>query len=75
MPCSGLGVMSHKCDLKYNITYQAIEDIIKLQREILVASYPLIKKGGYLTVSTCTINKSENEEQILSAASVLRPKA
>ena len=64
MPCSGLGVMSHKCDLKYNITYQAIEDIIKLQREILVASYPLIKKGGYLTVSTCTINKSENEEQI-----------
>lgn len=64
IPCSGLGVMSHKCDLKYNITYQAIEDIIKLQREILVASYPLIKKGGYLTVSTCTINKSENEEQI-----------
>ena len=64
MPCSGLGVMSHKCDLKYNITYQSIEEIIKLQREILVASYPLIKKGGYLTVSTCTINKSENEEQI-----------
>ena len=64
MPCSGLGVMSHKCYLKYNITYQAIEEIIKLQREILVASYPLIKKGVYLTVSTCTINKSENEEQI-----------
>lgn len=64
VPCSGLGVMSHKTDLKYNITYQAIQDIIKLQREILVASYPLIKKGGYLTVSTCTINKSENEQQI-----------
>ena len=64
MPCSGLGVMGHKCDLKYNITHEAIEEIIKLQREILVSSYPLIKKGGYLTVSTCTINKSENEEQI-----------
>ena len=64
MPCSGLGVMSHKCDLKYNITHEAIEEIIKLQREILLSSYPLIKKGGYLTVSTCTINKSENEEQI-----------
>lgn len=64
VPCSGLGVMSHKCDLKYNISLQAIEEIIKLQREILDASYPLIKKGGYLTVSTCTINKSENEEQI-----------
>lgn len=64
MPCSGLGVMSHKCDLKYNVTLSSIEEIIKLQKEILDASYPLIKKGGYLTVSTCTINKSENEEQI-----------
>lgn len=64
MPCSGLGVMNHKCDLKYNITLSSIEKIIKIQKEILDASYPLIKKGGYLTVSTCTINKSENEEQI-----------
>ena len=56
--------MSHKCDLKYNITYDSIQEIIKLQRQILDASYPLIKKGGYLTVSTCTINKSDNEEQI-----------
>ena len=64
VPCSGLGVMSHKSDLKYNITYDAIQEIIKLQREILLSSYPLIKKGGYLVVSTCTINKSENEQQI-----------
>lgn len=64
MPCSGLGVMSHKCDLKYNITHQAIDEIISLQKEILKSSYPLLKKGGYLVVSTCTINKSENEEQI-----------
>jgi 16S rRNA (cytosine967-C5)-methyltransferase len=64
MPCSGLGVMSHKCDLKYNITHEAIDEIISLQKEILKASYPLLKKGGYLVVSTCTINKSENEEQI-----------
>lgn len=64
MPCSGLGVMSHKNDLKYNITLKAINEIIALQAEILESSYPLIKKGGYLTVSTCTINRSENEEQI-----------
>lgn len=64
MPCSGLGVMSHKCDLKYNITYDSIKEIIALQKEILEASYPLIKQNGYLIVSTCTINKSENEEQI-----------
>lgn len=64
VPCSGLGVISHKSDLKYNISLQAINDIIVLQRQILEASYPLVKKGGYLVVSTCTINKSENEEQI-----------
>lgn len=64
MPCSGLGVMGHKVDLKYNITYESIEEIIKLQSEILEASYDLVKKNGYLVVSTCTINKSENEEQI-----------
>lgn len=64
IPCSGLGVISHKSDLKYNISLQAINDIIVLQRQILEASYPLVKKGGYLVVSTCTINKSENEEQI-----------
>ena len=64
VPCSGLGVISHKSDLKYNISLQAINDIIDLQRQILDASYPLVKKGGYLVVSTCTINKSENEEQI-----------
>lgn len=64
VPCSGLGVISHKSDLKYNISLQAINDIIVLQRQILDASYPLVKKGGYLVVSTCTINKLENEEQI-----------
>lgn len=64
MPCSGLGVLSHKSDLKYNITYDSITEIIALQKEILDASYPLIKDNGYLIVSTCTINKSENEEQI-----------
>lgn len=64
VPCSGLGVLSHKSDLKYNITYDSITEIIALQKEILDASYPLIKDNGYLIVSTCTINKSENEEQI-----------
>lgn len=64
VPCSGLGVLSHKSDLKYNITYDSITEIIALQKEILDASYPLIKDNGCLIVSTCTINKSENEEQI-----------
>lgn len=64
MPCSGLGVMGHKVDLKYNISYESIDEIINLQSELLESSYDLVKKNAYLVVSTCTINKSENEEQV-----------
>ena len=64
LPCSGLGVLGHKVDLKYNITLDSINEIITLQQEILEASYNLVKKGGYYIMSTCTINNSENEEQI-----------
>lgn len=64
MPCSGLGVMGHKVDLKYNLTYSAIEEIITLQKELIEASYSLLKKGAYIVISTCTINKLENEENI-----------
>ena len=64
MPCSGLGVMGHKVDLKYNLTYSAIEEIIALQKELIDASYSLLKKGGEIVISTCTINKLENEENI-----------
>lgn len=64
LPCSGLGVLGHKVDLKYHITLEAINEIITLQQEILEASYNLVKKGGYYIMSTCTINSNENEDQI-----------
>ena len=64
VPCSGLGVLSHKVDLKYQITLKAIEEVEYLQEEILEKSYQLLKRGGYLIYSTCTINKDENEKQI-----------
>lgn len=65
-PCSGLGVISHKVDLKYHIAESSIKDIIILQKEILEATFSLVKRGGYLLYSTCTINKNENERQIRS---------
>ncbi len=64
VPCSGLGVLSHKVDLKYQITLKAIEEVEYLQEEILEKSYQLLKHDGYLIYSTCTINKDENEKQI-----------
>ena len=64
MPCSGLGVISHKVDLKYNISLDKINEVIELQKQIIESSYDVVKKGGVILLSTCTINKSENEEQV-----------
>ncbi|MDD4000203.1 MAG: 16S rRNA (cytosine(967)-C(5))-methyltransferase RsmB [Bacilli bacterium] len=64
VPCSGLGVVSHKADLKYRLDEKTIEDLIKLQSEILEASWSLVKPGGYYLYSTCTLNKDENERQM-----------
>lgn len=64
VPCSGLGVISHKVDLKYKVDINNINDIIVLQKEILNSTKSLLKKGGYYVYSTCTINKDENERQI-----------
>ena len=66
VPCSGFGVMGHKVDLKYQISLDSIAEIIVLQKDILESTWPLVKKGGFYTYSTCTINKEENEEQIAS---------
>ena len=64
VPCSGLGVISHKVDLKYHINMDSINEIVALQEEILENTYNLVKVGGYYTYSTCTINKDENEYMI-----------
>ncbi|MGD9605203.1 MAG: 16S rRNA (cytosine(967)-C(5))-methyltransferase RsmB [Bacilli bacterium] len=64
VPCSGLGVLSHKVDIKYHLTLDSIHEIKDLQAKILESTWKLVKKGGFFTYSTCTINKEENEEQI-----------
>lgn len=66
VPCSGLGVIGHKVDLKYHITLKSIEEIKMIQKEILNSTCNLVKKGGYYTYSTCTINSEENALQIKS---------
>lgn len=62
LPCSGLGVLGRKTDLKYKLTPKAQESLVKLQREILSAVNPYVKPGGKLLYSTCTIDRRENEE-------------
>lgn len=62
VPCSGLGVMSRKRDVKYRATPESLSEIVKLQRQIVAHSWQYVKPGGILLYSTCTIHRAENEE-------------
>ncbi|MBQ5756696.1 MAG: hypothetical protein IIV88_05500, partial [Erysipelotrichaceae bacterium] len=63
-PCSGLGVLKRKPDLRYNIQPEDLDDLQKTQAEILEALYGMLKEEGVLVYSTCTLNKKENEKQV-----------
>lgn len=62
LPCSGLGVVSGKNDIKYHIRRQQLLELTNLQRNILSNAAEYVKPGGILIYSTCTINPQENEE-------------
>ena len=62
LPCSGLGVMGRKRDIKYNVSLDKIRELAILQKEILENAVRYVKKGGRLIYSTCTMTKAENEE-------------
>jgi len=64
VPCSGLGVMSRKSDIKYNISNEAMQEICSLQKQILLNVSKYVKPGGVLVYSTCTIHKAENEKMV-----------
>jgi 16S rRNA (cytosine967-C5)-methyltransferase len=62
LPCSGLGIIGKKSDIKYNITKESQKELVKLQRDILANAWQYVKVGGTLIYSTCTLNKEENME-------------
>lgn len=62
-PCSGLGVMKRKPEIKYHDS-SAMDTIIPLQAKLLDNAYYLLKNNGRMVYSTCTINKKENEQMI-----------
>ncbi|WP_270171988.1 16S rRNA (cytosine(967)-C(5))-methyltransferase RsmB [Paenibacillus sp. SYP-B4298] len=63
-PCSGLGVIRRKPELKWNKTPEDIEGVAQVQRRLLDACSALVKPGGTLVYSTCTVERRENEEQV-----------
>lgn len=66
VPCSGLGVIKKKPDIKNRLKREDIDEIAEIARRILDNASRYVKKGGTLTFSTCTINKTENQNQIKS---------
>lgn len=64
LPCSGLGVMGRKNDIKYKITEENCKELAALQRKILEVVSRYVKPGGHLIYSTCTLNPEENQEQV-----------
>ncbi len=64
LPCSGLGVMGKKTDIRYKMTAEKQQDLVQLQRDILSTVHAYVKPGGTLVYSTCTIHKGENEENV-----------
>ena len=64
LPCSGLGVLGKKTDLKYKMTKETQQELVKLQRSILSKIQNYVKPDGTLLYSTCTIHSGENMENV-----------
>ncbi len=64
VPCSGLGVLRHKPEIKLKATYQKVMEYPKIQLELLTEGANYVQSGGILTYSTCTLNPEENQQLI-----------
>ncbi|MGO3018100.1 MAG: 16S rRNA (cytosine(967)-C(5))-methyltransferase RsmB [Anaerococcus sp.] len=62
LPCSGLGVIGRKPEIRYNRSIEDIESLAKLQKEILDKAVSYLKTGGILVYSTCTLGNLENTD-------------
>ncbi|MCC8102057.1 MAG: 16S rRNA (cytosine(967)-C(5))-methyltransferase RsmB [Clostridiales bacterium] len=64
VPCTGLGVIQKKQDIKYKMSEKQQQDIIRLQRRILQNVQEYVRPGGTLIYSTCTVGADENQYNV-----------
>ena len=64
VPCSGIGIIRKKPEIKWNKTRKSLKELIPTQREIMENSWQYLKNGGTMIYSTCTLNKEENEDNV-----------
>lgn len=62
LPCSGLGIIGRKPEIRYNVSEKDVENLAALQRRILDTVWRYVKPGGRLIYSTCTLTEEEDEE-------------
>ncbi|MCA1919433.1 MAG: class I SAM-dependent methyltransferase, partial [Flavobacterium piscis] len=63
-PCSGLGVLKRNPDAKWKLKPEFIDNIRKVQAEVLESYSKIVKPGGKLVYATCSVLPSENQEQV-----------
>ncbi|HEY5045116.1 MAG TPA: 16S rRNA (cytosine(967)-C(5))-methyltransferase RsmB [Solirubrobacteraceae bacterium] len=63
-PCSGLGTLQARADLRWRVTPEDVREMTRTQAAILAAGAAALRPGGVLVYSTCTISPTENEHQI-----------
>ena len=64
VPCSGLGVLKRNPDAKWKLTLESIERTKKIQQSIISEYSKMLKSGGLMVYSTCSLLPSENQEQV-----------
>lgn len=64
VPCSGLGIIRKKPEIKWTKNSKSLNELVKIQRNIMECAAAYVKVGGSIIYSTCTLNKAENEENV-----------
>lgn len=64
VPCSGLGIIRKKPEIKWNKSRKSLKELVPTQREIMENAWAYLKNGGTMIYSTCTLNIEENQENI-----------
>lgn len=64
VPCTGSGVIRRNPDTKYKLSIERIQELLKIQQDILRVYANMVKPGGYLVYATCSVLPVENEQQV-----------
>jgi len=70
-PCSGLGALRRRADARWRIRPEDVDELAELQQRILLASAPLVKPGGSLVYSVCTLTRAESVDVVAATAGAL----